>query len=215
MNEEELAILDYIKYVQSLVDFQVTNSLLTLTESDEIRKKLYSAQSNLQKNNPLADQEAHEAYAKFQNYIDNKGIKRFWFLYATHIWVYLIGLTVALFWIIASALLNFEVIPNLSFSVIAWGGLGGIAYSIFYLRKSIYEYHLSKYYATYWFAYPIAGMIFGLAITAAISAGLLAFDAKPAAGFFESIAFLAGMFQQWALSVLNDVANAIHKTSIA
>ncbi len=87
---------------------------------------------------------------------------------------------------------NFPIFEDVSADVIAWGSLGGYAYSIYFLRKAIYEYQLSKHYAVYWFAYPIAGMIFGFALAAVFAAGFLSLQAKPSYAVYAGIAFVAG-----------------------
>ncbi|RMF30886.1 MAG: hypothetical protein D6752_03245, partial [Candidatus Nitrosothermus koennekii] len=77
----------------------------------------------------------------------------------------------------------------------------------------IYTFEFSKYYAIYWFAYPIAGMIFGLSVVLMFFAGLFQLQAEATYSMYASIAFLAGMFQHWIVSTLRDIANAIHKPS--
>ena len=59
--------------------------------------------------------------------------------------------------------------------------------------------------------YPVTGMFFGFAAGLAAMVGLIAIRGVPTSpDSYYVVAFLAGMFQQWIIGTLGDVANAIH-----
>jgi len=202
----------FIDHVECIVEFQSGNQLLTPDQAVEIEKKLTTARAMVAQDPIKANESAHKAYFTLMGYL-NGGKKqlKYLYLYGAHVWAFLIALSITLLLIIASQTANFTILQDVSADVIAWAGLGGCAYSIYFLRKSIYEYQLSKHYAIYWFAYPIAGMIFGLALATAFAAGFLSLQAKPSYVVYTGIAFLAGMFQEWVVGTLKDIANSIHE----
>ena len=213
MSKDEQAneINSFIDYVECVVEFQNSNQLLTKDQAVEIEQKLATAGAMVAQDPTKANESAHEAYFTLMGYLNGgKKRSRYLYLYGVHIWAYLIGLSILLLVIIVGQWVSFSIFQDVRADVIAWAGLGGCAYSIYFLRKSIYKYQLSKYYAIYWFAYPIAGMIFGLALATAFAAGFLSLQAKPTYAVYAVIAFLAGMFQEWVVGTLQDIANSIH-----
>ena len=201
----------YIGYVQDIIGFQANNGLLTKAEADQLQKELDDASTSLGTDPIAANSTARRAFYELVDRLNAKPRSaRLIYMYGLHIWIFLILLTLVLFILLLKQTLNFSIFGDVPMDAIVWGGLGGCGYSIFHLRKNVYGFELSKYYAVYWFVYPVAGMIFGLAITFAVSSGLLSLQAKPSYGVYATIAFLGGTFQQWVLGTLKDIAESIH-----
>jgi len=214
MSKDEQAneVNSFIDHVEGIVEFQSSNNLLTVDEAREIEQKLTTARATVAEDPIKANESAHEAYFTLMGYLNGRTRRpRYLYLYGVHVWAFLIALSITLLLIIASRKANFPIFEDVSADVIAWGGLGGCAHAIYFLRKSIYEYQLSKHYVVYWFAYPIAGMIFGFALAAVFAAGFLSLQAKPSYAVYAGIAFVAGMFQEWVVGTLGDIANSIHE----
>jgi hypothetical protein len=212
-NPLEKEVGSFISHVQEILAFQASNGLLTKEEAEPIQGNIEQALAQLHSNPTRANTLARNSFYELVGKLNAKPRRfRLAYMYGLHIWVFLIVLTVALLFILARQVLNFSIFQDIPMDIIAWGGLGGCGYSIYHLRQNVYEFKLSKYYAVYWFIYPLAGMIFGLAIAFIVSSGLLSIQAKPSYAVYASIAFLSGTFQQWIISTLKDIAEAIHKT---
>jgi hypothetical protein len=202
-----------IDHVQEILQFQASNGLVTIAEAESIQSKLEQAIAQLASDANKANTLAQGSLFELVDKLNAKPRRlRLIYMYGLHIWGALIALTAILLVVLAKQTLNFSIFQEIPMDTIAWGGLGGCAYSIYHLRQNVYEFKLSKYYAVYWFVYPLAGMIFGLAISFIVASGLLSLQAKPSYAVYATIAFLAGTFQEWIISTLKDVAEAIHKT---
>jgi hypothetical protein len=94
-----------------------------------------------------------------------------------------------------------------------WGGIGASIYSLYYLRKNIYENQFSKYYGVYYIVYPIAGLGFGIGLSAILASGFIALNAYPSDIVFYGTAFLGGLLQNWALSTLYDISQSLSKSN--
>ena len=207
-------VIDFIDHIQNILDYQTSNGLIKQSEAKDIQKGIEKATTMLKTDLIQATASAQNAYFDLVDKINSKENyrKRLIYMYGIHIWTYLIALTVALLIVIASQVLKFSLLSDVSADVIIWGGLGGCAFAFYHLRQSISQFKLSKYYSVFWILYPLAGMIFGLSIAIVISAGLLSLQAKPTYPVYSAIAFLAGTFQLWIFTTLKDIAESIHKT---
>lgn len=218
-----------LKRLEGFLLFQSNNGLLDQNAVEEIRCKIQEAYSCIQNNASQGDisDKVLDAYTIFYTRINAQPLmRRLKYLYAIHIFIYIIVLFIFIFYNIAydpfkladkaivawSINTNGQPIQNIiKANTVWWGGLGGIAYVLFYLRKNIYELQFSKYYAGYYIAYPISGMAFGLGISIVIGAGFITINAVPSDIVYFSIAFIGGLLQAWALSILNNIAQSIHK----
>jgi hypothetical protein len=203
---------DYIGRLLSIIDFQAGNGLLTADEAKHLQHMLSGATAALsEKKEDRAQILAHGVFIDLIERLNNKPLnRRLCYLWGAHIWAFLVALSVVLILLIVQGTLTKPVLLDVPGEIVAWGGLGGCAYAIYYVRKSVYQFLLSKYYAVYWFVYPFAGMIFGMGTVLLVTSGLIALQAKPSYLVYASLAFLGGMFQQWAIQTLSDVAHAIH-----
>ncbi len=226
---------DIRKYVDSVEDFAsyaAMSGLLTAAEANSIQATLQQAlniletppaktnQEDLKSNPSITQKQLDDAHAlttmawySFMGYVNSEPLtKRLLYEYGIQIWVPLIIFSVSLLFIILKGYVSIQ-FDGISGDVILWGGLGGCVYSLYNLRDELYGRHLTKERTAYWLIYPFAGMIFGAAIAFIVASGLLSVQAKPSYAVYASIAFLAGLFQKWVFSTLQDVAEAIHKTS--
>ena len=202
----------FINHVQDILAFQASNGLLTRDEAESIQGNIEQAMVQLHSDPTKANTLARNSFYELVDKLNAKPRRlRLTYMYGLHIWVFLIALAVVLLFILVKQMLNFSIFQDIPMDIIVWGGLGGCGYSIYHLRQNVYEYELSKYYAVYWFIYPVAGMIFGLAVAFIVSSGLLSIQAKPSYAVYATIAFLSGTFQEWIISTLKDIAEAIHK----
>jgi len=215
------SIREYIGYVSTAIDTEVINGMISDEEARAIQRKLSEAiialtpdpEKHKEPDVNVANDLSREAWYDFVNYLNNKPRRyRLLYMYAIHIWALLVALAVLLLTLISLGIINHPIFVGISGDMIAWGGLGGSGYAIFHLRDDVAGFNLSKYQATYWSVYPFAGMIFGLAIAFIIASGLLSLGASPTYPVYATISFLAGLFQQWVLATLKDVAETIHKT---
>ena len=182
---------DYIEHVQNIVDFQVSNGMLTKTEADQIQKQLSTASSLTTTNLFTANETAHKAFSELVESVNAKPRgSRLFYMYGLHIWAFILILVAVLLFLLVRQTLGSTMVGGVPMDSLIWGGLGGCGYTIYHLRNNVYEYQLSKYYAIYWFFYPIAGMIFGLAITFVVSSGLFSHQAKPSYSVYATIAHL-------------------------
>jgi predicted Zn-ribbon and HTH transcriptional regulator len=215
MRKEDIE--SYLDTVQSILSFQVTNGLISEGDAKEILDLIKQIRQKLEKekNEDLSEAEAkaREAYVKLMTKINAASrCARLKYMYALHIWVGLFLITLLLFFLLFSKKLDYPIFADIPADVTLWGALGGVSHSIFYLRKNVYELRFSKYYGIYWIAYPMAAAIFGLAVVTIIAAGLLSINAKPGYGVYATLAYLSGVFQEWFLKTLKDIADSIHKT---
>jgi predicted Zn-ribbon and HTH transcriptional regulator len=215
MRKEDIE--SYLDTVQSILSFQVTNGLISEGDAKEILDLIKQSRQKLEKekNEDLSEAEAkaREAYVKLMTKINAASrCARLKYMYALHIWVGLFLITLLLFFLLFSKKLDYPIFADIPADVTLWGALGGVSHSIFYLRKNVYELRFSKYYGIYWIAYPMAAAIFGLAVVTIIAAGLLSINAKPSYGVYATLAYLSGVFQEWFLKTLKDIAESIHKT---
>lgn len=213
-------------WVVGTVQFQQANGLVTEAQAMAIVAKINDAESKLSTNPPdlpgaiHAARDARVLLLGAINSPDNTAMAKFLFLYGGHAWIVIVGAALVLIALLLKGVTNFSVLTlesgqstvTISADVVAWGGLGGCAFAIYYLRQTIYEMQLSKFYALYYMVYPLAGSVFGLAIVVLIAGGLLAVEAAPGYALFAGAAFLAGMLQEWAVKTFRDVAEAIHPT---
>jgi hypothetical protein len=210
-------IESYLETVQSILSFQVTNGLISEGDAKEILDLIKQSRQKLEKekNEDLSEAEAkaREAYVKLMTKINQAGrCARLKYMYALHIWIALFLITLLLFFLLFSKKLDYPIFADIPANVTLWGGLGGVSHSIFYLRKNVYELRFSKYYGIYWIAYPMAAAIFGLAAVTIVAAGLISINAKTSYAVYATIAYLAGIFQDWALRILKNIAESIYKT---
>lgn len=211
-------LLSTIDYVEGILELQVGNGLLTSDEAksfqtnlDQSREILLSGtNADLNRANSVVQNSIYQLFEKLNK---NSRIQRWIYLYGIHIWAVSVSLTAIFLVLLVGQMLRFSIFQDVQADAMLWGGLGGLAFVFYHLRESVYKFNLSKYYAVYWISYPIAGMIFGLAVTIIASAGLFSLQAKPSYPVYAAIAFLAGIFQQWIISTLKDIAEAIHKSA--
>ena len=206
-------VTELIEKAESIVLFQVSNGLITLAQAEGIFDETRNARQELEANHgPAAARAALHAYATTVEILNRGRTRtRLLFLYGLHVWVFIALLAAVLIWLLYVRWLGNLSFVNIPGDVILWGGLGGCAYSIYYMRRNVFQYQLSKYYTVYWFVYPVAGIIFGLGTAAAFATGALALSATPSYTWFAGVSFLAGLLQQWAIGTLQDIANAIHE----
>jgi hypothetical protein len=215
MKRENIA--SYLGDVVSILSFQVTNGLISEEDAKEILDLIRQSREILdkEKNGHLIEAEvkAREAYIKLISKINRTSrYARLQYMYALHVWIALFLITLLLFFLLFSKRLDYPIFADIPANVTLWGALGGVSYSIFYLRKNVYELRFSKYYGIYWIAYPMAAAIFGLAVVTIVAAGLLSIDAKPSYGVYATLAYLSGVFQEWFLKTLKNIAESIYKT---
>ena len=202
----------YIDGLESIIDFQVENGLVTVIESRGLRTSLENARNLLEDDPNQANRIAHTTFDDYTEIIRNKSLrKKSVYLYGIHLWIYLSIISLISIVVIVKGILDFELFENVSANIIAWSCLGGCAYSIYYVRKNIYQRQLSKYYSIYWMIYPLAGILFGLGIVYMVNAGLIQLEANTPATIYIAIAFLSGMFQEWAIGTFRDLADSLHK----
>src|SRR3989442_3451860 len=207
----------YLDQLDSILDYQTSNGLLSDTEAAQHQKVIHEARVKLSANATLeADNLAHQANHSISSALNTKPLKlRCLYLYALPVWIYLAGLFSLFIFVILRQILNFSLAAGIPAEVAIWGGFGGCVFSVYYLRENVYQMLFSKYYAIYYVLYPIAGTIFGLAIAFVFAGGFISLDPniKLSYAVYATIAILAGMFQQWVVSTLQDIAQAIHRTN--
>ncbi len=206
---------DRITHLQDVVGFQSNNGLLSKDEAVQLLTDLKDAADQLNQGAILdADLKSRTILVDLMSKLGNKSRKlRFLYLWGIHVWVFLVILSILLLTLLVTRILSQPIFAGISGDSIAWGGIGATAYSVYFTRMSIYQIQFSKYYAVYWFVYPVAGMVFGFAVAFVVAAGLLPLGANPSYAFYASVAFLAGLLQEWAVGTFRDIANAVHKVS--
>lgn len=207
---------DLINQIENLVtkiDVQCNNGLIDSAKAKNWLNELEDASCELEKDPKKCSKVISRIRCEFFDELNNQPLKvRLKYLYAIYVWIFLSSLFLILISLIILRILNeFILFANISTEVVAYGGLGACVYSMYYLRKNIYTLTFVKYHTFYWFAYPMAGMIFGLGIVFIAAAGLIQFNAEFPYAAYVSIAFLAGMFQEWIFETLRDIAYTIHK----
>jgi len=204
----------FLDDIYDAVNFQVDNGLLTDLQSTALHQTIKDARIQLPTDLIEADRLAGVAWATFSQIINTAKLKEKLFtLYGIHVWIFLGSVGVLSILSIVYGWLNFPIQSDISANVTSWACLGGTAYSIFHLRKNIYQRQLSKYYSIYWTVYPFAGVLFGLVTVFLLNAGLLQIKVTINPSVYVIVAFLGGMFQQWAIGTLKDIAYSIHKPS--
>lgn len=202
--------------VYDAVNFQVDNGLLTETQSIALHKTIKDARDKISTDIQEADKLAGEAWSNFTQIINKSSRKqKFLYLYGIHIWLVLGSVGILSLLSIIYNWLDFPIQFDLSANVISWACLGGTTYSIYHLRKNVNQRQLSKYYSIYWIVYPLAAVLFGLGTVFLLNAGLIQIQAKLDASSYVIVAFLGGMFQEWAIGTMRDIAYAIHKPSLS
>jgi hypothetical protein len=208
-----------LENLKEILNAQLMNKTLTSAYFAEITSIIRHAQLELSKTDPT-DQEWSDiidkvgsARAKLVEGLNQNPSSRIWVsLYAVQVWL---GLAVIGMWFFYALLTGWPhlVLPlGVSSQVIIWGLAGGTVYSVYTLRNYIWNYQFSNAYGIYYLAYPFSGAIFGSGFAYVAQAGLLAYGTpspnSPAVLF--AVAFLAGYFQDWAVTLLQSVADAIH-----
>lgn len=202
-----------IEKVESIIEFQVTNGLLEQKEAEELIALLSVARALLTTDAGRAQELALRAYTSLMNVINSKPLKdRLKYMYAAPVWGYLSAVIAIALVLIGSGALAPYAIGGVPLDTVLWGLLGGCVYPAYHLRKNVYELSFSKYYAVYYLVYPLVGAVFGVVISLIFAAGLLSMQGKPTYAFYASLAFIAGMFQHWVVSLLYDIAEGIHKS---
>lgn len=213
MNKD--SVYKYVDKLDSITDFQVLNGLILIDEAKTIRARLKECRVLAENDEVTATERAHSTFDIMIGMLGKKPLRtRLLYIYGVHIWFATLVLSVVLLSLLLAGYLATPILGNYYPATLAWGGLGGSAYTIFYLRKNVWEYTLSKVYAVYWLVYPLAGMFFGFAAGLAVMIGLVAIKGVPASpDTYYLFAFLAGMFQHWITGTLRDIANVIHTPS--
>lgn len=217
MNEEIKRLKNVIKEIHDIVQFCSFNGLLNYDDTYTILNLLVDAEGSLEgQSQSLADakKKINEAYCRFTSGVNSANLRnRLLYMYALHVWLFLIVLTVLFALFLYSRILHEVIIGDsgVSMEVLVWGGFGGVSYSLFYLRKNVYSIQFSKLYAIYYLVYPFSGMLFGAAMVMVIEAGLLIVQAKLSYVVHAAVAFLAGLLQSWTLNTLKRISEAIQK----
>ena len=225
-------VITQLEMLRSIIFFQTSNGILSEDDINNanINNIIAEAYKALESNDMVtASEKSGEAHIKLYSLLNKKRLReRLFHLYGFPVLVFLVLFIVFLmmevvvdfpFNLSGIRILVFQVEraggeiveKGLSGKVIWWGGLGAAAYAIYHLRRNIFQFQLSKYYQVYYAAYCLAGLAFGTGAAAILAAGLLTVAAAPNEAVFFSIAFLAGLLQHWALSLLYSIAESIHK----
>ena len=211
-------IREGIENYLSIVRFQTLNGILNKNDSCSIVERLYQIKNELEHTsnidvNSLEDQ-LDKMRCEIYHKINSNPLKvRLLYLYAIHVWLFLIlGILIDLALLLYGYLTNL-IVGGVTADVVLWGFLGGCAYSMFYLRKNVYSLQFSKYYAIYYITYPFVGAAFGFGIAILFSAGLVSLQAKPSYALYSGISFISGALQAWVMSLIQTIAQAIHKTT--
>ncbi|MCI4352701.1 MAG: hypothetical protein L3K14_04855 [Thermoplasmata archaeon] len=205
----------YISKRESNVSFASLNGLLNEAETVKILGELTEARRKLAADDLIdANEQARLAFAEIGRAGDGKSLgSRLLYRYALHVWVIVVLQTLIFLVILLEGWWRDSFVTGISEDVVAWGGLGGAAFSIYWLRQTIYAFEYSKLYGVFWIVYPFLGAVFGLVIAVAAGSGLVSIGATPGYLVYATIAFLAGMFQAWLIDTLKSVSQAIHPTS--
>ena len=205
----------FLDQIQDAINFQVDNGLLTKDESHQLQAEIKNARDKLKSDLSESSKLASNVWCDFVTTINScdKTLKRIFYLYGIPVWVVLGAAAIFSILSIVCGWLEFSIHQELPASVIAWSCLGGIGYSIYHLRKNIYQKQLTPSYSIYWIVYPLAAILFGLGITFLLHTGFIQIQAKPSYSMYMIVAFLGGMFQEWAIGTMKDIAHSIHKPS--
>ena len=134
----------YIDHVEAIIDFQANNGLLTKSEAEGLQKQLDDASTKLADDLFAANGSARRTFFDLVEKVNSKPRRaRLLYMYGLHIWVFLVSLVGVLFILLLLQTLNFSIFGGIPMDVIIWGGLGATAYSIFHLRKIVFEFQLS------------------------------------------------------------------------
>jgi hypothetical protein len=215
MSDDQKQIREKIEDILSIVRFQVLNGMLDKEDWNDMIQKLDAIKGKLDNNSDFSNLAGRLDGLKLELYnkLNSKSLKeRLLYLYAIHVWLFLIlGILVALGFLIDGYLRNL-IVGGVSADVVLWGFLGGCAYSIYYLRKNIWQLQFSKYYAIYYITYTFAGAAFGFGVAILVAAGLVSLQSKPSYAVYAGISFISGSLQSWVMSLIQTIAQAIHKS---
>lgn len=202
---------EYLDHLENVIDSQSDNGLLSKDTSESFHDQILVARGKLPRDITGATNDLHKIRIRIDDEINKNNSKKWIYLYGIHIWI-ILGVAGAI--AITSLLkgwLNFPIYDDVSASIIAWSAIGGIAYTFYHLRRNIIEKQLTKYYTIYWLVYPFVGILFGLGAVFLLHAGFVQVEANPSYSVYVIISFLGGMFQEWIIGTMKDIAYAIHK----
>jgi hypothetical protein len=212
-------LLQEIENIKEILNAQFLNKTVSPSVFEQIDSAIHQAQFDLAKQD-IKDEEwpkiianVSQARSILMKELSSKPYSTRWIsLYAVHIWLGLLLIAAWIFYSLLTGWPHLDLPLGVSSQVIIWGAAGGTVYSAYWLRNVVWNNTFSNANGIYYLAYPFAGAIFGSGLAYVAQAGLLAYGTPSTNSpyLLFAIAFLSGFFQDWAVTLLQSVSEAIH-----